>query len=59
MNFISLFSEKCSVEEFVPTMRKIYYKMFKVETIKTLPPKYTKAVKRLVRFLGLDFEQKE
>jgi hypothetical protein len=40
-------------------MRKIYFKMFSGEKIKTLPPKYTKALKRLVRFLRLEYHEDE
>lgn len=48
--------ERYSPDELVPTMRKIYLKMARVERLKTLPPKYTKSLSRLVRFLGLDRE---
>jgi len=40
----------------VPTLKKIYIKMVKAESLKTLPPKYTKALKRLARYLGLEHE---
>lgn len=54
-----IFIEKISLNDFIPTMKKIYVKMFKVERLKTLPPKYSKAIKGLVKFLDVDKGLKE
>ena len=40
-------------------MKKIYFKMFKVERLKTMPPKFSKAIKGLVKFFDVDRGLKE
>ena len=48
--------EKCNEADFTARLTKLYTRMAELEIGKECPPKFTKAVRGLTKFLGIELD---
>ena len=51
--------EKCNEADFSARLTKLYVRMAELEIGKDCPPKFTKAVRGLTKFLGIELDQEQ